>query len=55
MGCVRQRQPKAGQPRLAEGIAPPAWFPYLGRAAALATASAVMLNTRRTVAAGVRT
>ena len=28
--------------------------PYLGRAAALATASAVILSTRRTVAAGVR-
>ena len=27
---------------------------YRGRAAALATARAVMLNTRRTVAAGVR-
>jgi len=38
----------------AAGIAPAARCPYLGRAAALATASAVMLNTRRTVAAGVR-
>ena len=37
-----------------QGAVRPRLCAYLGRAAALATASAVMLSTRRTVAAGVR-